>query len=102
MVARYIRLHSSNFSNRKWVSNLPTLTGYIKPGKVKKWSFSVETISAGGGRAPGHHEGGGLTVEVTKPGAETDDADGAEAEVKREVQERKKQERKTLNFFFTW
>ena len=25
---------------------------------------TVETISAGGGKAPGHHEGGGLTVKV--------------------------------------
>jgi len=56
----------------------------------------VETISAGGGRSPGHHEGGGLTVEVTKPEDEVED------EAKREIQERKKHERKTLNFFFTW
>jgi hypothetical protein len=55
---------------------------------------AVETISAGGGRAPGHHEGGGLTVEVTKSGHA-----GVDKEV---TAEKKKQERKTLNFFFTW
>ncbi len=27
---------------------------------------SRETISAGGGRSPGHHEGGGITVRVRK------------------------------------
>jgi len=28
---------------------------------------TVETISAGGGKAPGHHEGGGLTVKIQIP-----------------------------------
>lgn len=44
---------------------------------------SKETISAGGGKSPGHHEGGGLTVKVKE-------------------EDHKKQPRKTLNFFFTW
>ncbi len=47
---------------------------------------TVEKISAGGGKAPGHHEGGGLTVKV----------DGDEKKTKTRDQ------RKTLNFFFTW
>ena len=32
-------------------------SGGLPPG-------TVETVSAGGGRAPGHHEGGGITVKV--------------------------------------
>ena len=47
---------------------------------------SIETISAGGGKSPGHHEGGGLTVKVK------------EDQAKQKPVARKTQ----LNFFFTW
>ena len=50
---------------------------------------SVEKISAGGGKSPGHHEGGGLTVKVNKDAGQMS---------KKSV----KEERNTLNFFFTW
>ena len=58
-------------------------------------SGTVEKISAGGGKAPGHHEGGGLTVKVKDGGG---GFVAAAAAKRRNV----KQERKTLNFFFTW
>ena len=51
---------------------------------------SIETISAGGGRSPGHHEGGGLTVKVK------------EEPSLRRIKLTKPVARKTLNFFFTW
>ena len=48
---------------------------------------SIETISAGGGKSPGHHEGGGLTVKVKE-----------DRRIKQKPVARKTQ----LNFFFTW
>jgi hypothetical protein len=64
---------------------------------------TIETISAGGGKAPGHHEGGGLTVKVKEAGEAVEAVATGGVEAKREMASRKKQEaRKTLNFFFTW
>mgnify|MGYP001273994344 CR=1 FL=1 len=53
---------------------------------------SIETISAGGGKSPGHHEGGGLTVKVKED----------EVQQRRIRIKQKPEPRKTLNFFFTW
>ena len=41
---------------------------------------TVEKISAGGGRAPGHHEGGGLTVQVRQGGQTEDEVEEYEDE----------------------
>ena len=51
---------------------------------------TVESISAGGGKAPGHHEGGGLTVKVN------------EKIEPRKATSSQQKPRKTLNFYFTW
>ncbi|CAB4064418.1 unnamed protein product [Lepeophtheirus salmonis] len=68
---------------------------------------SSETVSAGGGRSPGHHEGGGLTVKV-KDDVEEDEGTSEEDEktgdprsfnLKKSSSSPK---RKTLNFYFTW
>lgn len=75
-------------NNRRRVKLEYTQKAHLPPG-------STETISAGGGRAPGHHEGGGLTVKVKKPGM-------SEATKKDRQAETDKEERNTLNFFFTW
>lgn len=69
---------------------------------------TVESISAGGGKAPGHHEGGGLTVKVNPelPAQKKQPANSKEAE--KEVRSGttasgvSAKPRKTLNFYFTW
>lgn len=75
---------------------------------------TVEKISAGGGRSPGHHEGGGLTVQVndevtmmTSAADEDDGFSGSKNGGPKSLQTKaimvgSMRPKKTLNFFFTW
>jgi len=65
--------------------------GFAQSGALP--AGAKETISAGGGRSPGHHEGGGLTVRVRKSSTN----DGG-----RRRQDDRDRRSKTINFYFTW